>query len=372
MMDLNELQTPCLLLDLQTVKDNCQKMRKRFNDIGVNLRPHMKTHKTLEIGNLQTDGTKKSIVVSTLKEAEFYCNGGFEDILYGSHLAPNKMKRLKNLANSLEVFHVFIDNMYGLELLDEHALSEGKVWSIYIVIDNGYGRDGCVWSNEVYILQLAKFIQNNNSMTLHGLYTHEGNSYSAADSTGITRVSDDASDKICHLQKLLLENGVSCATTGIGSTPSCSHPGSKVSQCTEVHPGCYVFYDAQHMHMGACTEDDVAIRVMTRIIGHKRSMNRILIDCGFLGVSHDGKGMLPHNSFAIIENNIHLSLVKITQEVGTIEANNHTEIDFDKYPIGSILFIIPYHACATAAMHSDYYVKMPSGEMEKWQPCRGW
>lgn len=96
------------------------------------------------------------------------------------------------------------------------------------------------------------------------------------------------------------EHGIKFKNVGIGSTPSCSHDSTLYAQLSEIHPGNYVFYDAQQVKLGSCGINDVAGKVLTRVIGHSVRRNQLLVDCGFSALTKQGFQELER-SFAIIE-----------------------------------------------------------------------
>ncbi|CAC5398656.1 unnamed protein product [Mytilus coruscus] len=137
---ISDVPTPSFLVDFDKVKKNAQKMTDTCERLGVQLRPHMKTHKTVELGTLITNGTNRTIEVSTLDEAEFYVKNGFDDILYAHPLIAARIERCKNLAYKLESFHVMIENSHGLDVLLKSPLTDGKKWSVFLEVDDGSGR----------------------------------------------------------------------------------------------------------------------------------------------------------------------------------------------------------------------------------------
>ncbi|XP_010561597.1 PREDICTED: D-serine dehydratase-like [Haliaeetus leucocephalus] len=169
---------------------------------------------------------------------------------------------------------------------------------------------------------------------------------------------------------LLRRAGVPCPQASIGSTPSCSHPVPEMAQLTELHPGNYLFYDLQQTLLGSCHPEEVAIRVLTRVIGHYPHRNQLLVDCGWAALSLHGRHQAPVGC-AAIEGHPQLRLVGLTQEHGQVEAIDG-RLDFERFPLGSILALIPFHACATAAMHPVYYVHAGGKVVELWHPVRGW
>ncbi|ROT82416.1 putative D-serine dehydratase-like [Penaeus vannamei] len=94
---VEELITPAFLVDRAKVEVNCRNMLNTCKALGVSLRAQTKTHKTIEVAELQTGRTRRGLVTSTLDESEFYADHGFDDILYGFPLIPQHMERVAAL-----------------------------------------------------------------------------------------------------------------------------------------------------------------------------------------------------------------------------------------------------------------------------------
>ena len=162
---------------------------------------------------------------------------------------------------------------------------------------------------------------------------------------------------------------------GVGSTPTCSKPPADgLEGVSEMHPGNYFVYDCTQSDIGSCTDDDVATRVLTRVIGHYKNNtgNMLLIDLGWTGCSAQGSGV----GYGRIENHPELYIHQLKQEAGEVVSSvKGVPLDLNKYPIGSFLKVMPHHACATAAMHSSVHV-VPTASSDKvigeWNACRGW
>ncbi|XP_053386323.1 D-threo-3-hydroxyaspartate dehydratase-like [Mercenaria mercenaria] len=370
---IHELETPCMLVDIDKVKRNCQRMTDRCKEMGVELRPHMKTHKTKEGGELMTNGTKRKVVVSTIDEAIFYADNGFEDIIWGSPIVKERIsKRLINLANRLEEFHVMVDSLQGLKGLIATPLKEGKQWSVFLEVDCGYGRTGCLWSKEEAV-EIAKTADDAPNVKFQGLYTHCGNSYTP-DVEQKNRTQKETSDRLIALKNRLSKNGVDCKVVGCGSTPSCSKPIDNLSTLTEMHPGNYIFNDYNQVVCNSCTFDDVACKIATTVVSHKPEVQTIVVDCGWTAFGLDG----PNENWpqavlgrAPVEGHPELIMDRMTQEVGKMKARNG-EIDYSKYPLGSRLYLYPWHSCCTASQHPVYYIHSGDKIVGAWRPTRGW
>ena len=137
---------------------------------------------------LQTGGRRSTIVVSTLSEADFFAERGFDDVLYAVPLSPDKIEAAAGLHGRI-TFHVMIDHAVQLEALLAHPLgASAKPWSVFIMVDCGYRRDG-VDPEDAESLSLAMRIASSSQAELAGIYTHGGHSYDAAGPGEITRVA---------------------------------------------------------------------------------------------------------------------------------------------------------------------------------------
>ena len=87
-----------------------------------------------------TGGTKRCLSVSTLAEAEFYADGGFDDITYAYPLSPDKVPQAAQLLSQLQNFHVLIDNRMVLDSLVANQPPQGKRWSVFLKVNCGYNR----------------------------------------------------------------------------------------------------------------------------------------------------------------------------------------------------------------------------------------
>lgn len=174
MVEIKDLDTPAFLVDKGKVEANCARMIDKCKAIGVDLRPHMKTHKCIEIGILQTGGTKRRICVSTVDEAEFFSKAGFEDILYAYPITDSKVERCKELAENMEMFHVMIDSEAGFKSLADNPLglkdgAEGKKWSVFVSISCDLEREGVKWT-ESWTTVLPKALKRSDATEFAGTH----------------------------------------------------------------------------------------------------------------------------------------------------------------------------------------------------------
>jgi D-serine deaminase-like pyridoxal phosphate-dependent protein len=164
----------------------------------------------------------------------------------------------------------------------------------------------------------------------------------------------------------------------VGSTPTATF-ASNFSGVTEVRPGVYVFHDLVMAGLGVCRVDDIAISVLAAVIGHQKEKSWILVDAGWMALSRDrgtarqrvdqGYGLVCDAEGNPIED---LIVADANQEHGIIARRGGGAIDLKRYPVGTLLRILPNHACATAAQHAEYHVLRGGQPVEVWERFSGW
>ena len=148
---------------------------------------------------------------------------------------------------------------------------------------------------------------------------------------------------------------------------------------TEVRIGVYVFHDLVMAGLGVCRVEDIAISVLGSVIGHQREKNWILTDAGWMALSRDrgtakqkvdqGYGLVCDINGRPVDD---LIVVDANQEHGIVARRGGGDIDFARFPVGTLLRILPNHACATAAQHAEYRVLRKGVPSETWERFGGW
>src|SRR5258708_25069261 len=108
-MDLEDLKTPSLLLDVNRVRQNAERIGNRVKTMGAALRPHIKTHKCIEVARIQTAGHSKAVTVSTLEEGRVFAANGFTDITYAVPIEPGKFQAAIDLSRNCERLALITD-----------------------------------------------------------------------------------------------------------------------------------------------------------------------------------------------------------------------------------------------------------------------
>ncbi|XP_065831942.1 D-serine dehydratase-like isoform X1 [Oscarella lobularis] len=368
---VSSLQTPAFLVDVPTLKQNCQTMIERCARAGVNLRPHMKTAKTWEAGFYMTNETRRRITVSTIGEASFFAEGGFDDILLAFPMTKNKLKPVAKLMQQLEQVHIVVDSKEAVKAIKDFdgRLPVGRKWSVLVIVDVGYGRLGVPIADSAGILELIRDMMDSEEIQFSGLYTHTGQAYDARESGQVQKLLSQTVESISDLAKKIRASGIDCPIVSIGSTPTCSVAKNDLGAVTEIHPGNYIFYDWEQRLIGSCTESEIACTVQVTVMSHYPSKGHMVIDSGWTGMSLDKDR--NETGYGAVVRETDLELFSMSQEVGKVRSKSGS-LNYEKYPIGSSLWLYPYHSCATAYHHPRYFICEGETVIDEWIPHRGW
>lgn len=366
---LPDVATPAFLVDRSIVRRNCDAMREKARASGVAFRPHVKTHKSVEIGRMQHGGQTGPITVSTLAEAELFARDGFRDITYAVPIAPAKLARAAELASRIDRLSVLIDSERALQAIEAFGASHGVAFDVFLKVDCGYHRAGVDPANPDSA-RLAIALGRSEHVRFQGLLTHAGHSYNARDREEVARIAAEEAASLTRFRALLAAEGLGETLRSVGSTPTASVV-SAFTECDEVRPGNYVFYDAFQATLGSCSLDDVAVSVLTTVVGSYPERNALIVDAGALAMSKDTSPdhLIPHCGFGIVCDEdlrpLPARLIALSQEHGKIETQA-------RIPVGTRLRILPNHSCLTAAMFEKYTVVDDGQVVDEWKPAHGW
>lgn len=378
-MTLEELYTPCLIVDKRTVMRNIGRMNDAATNLSVTLRPHVKTTKSVEIALMVGKGSVGPITVSTLKEAEYFADAGFKDIIYAVSMVPDKLERAKDIIDRDVDLKMIIDDVDVARDISDAGAKYGRVYKLLIEIDVDMHRAG-LSPNDPKVIELAKTIHGGEGSELSGVLTHAGESYECESEEELAAAAQNERDQIVLAAESIRAAGFPCPIVSCGSTPTATHV-KDLSGVTELRAGVYVFQDLFQAGRGNCEKQfDLALSVLTTVISHKKNQNRIITDAGGMALSKDqstrdtdfdaGYGLVADIDGNIIDG---LYVSGANQEHGIITTQDSSEFDFARFPIGKRLRILPNHACMTAAAYEKYNVIDGGHEIvETWSRCNGW
>ena len=141
-MNLETIPTPALIIDVERVRRNAARIGRRVTDMGARLRPHVKTHKCIEVARIQTRGHSGALTVSTLAEARAFAAAGFSDITYAVPIEPGKFEAAIDLAKLCNRLALLTDDAEIPAPLNEAARKAGITLDLFLKVDSGYHRCG--------------------------------------------------------------------------------------------------------------------------------------------------------------------------------------------------------------------------------------
>ena len=375
--NLEELDTPCLILDKSLLEKNCQKARYKCRELNTILRPHVKTPKSIEVAKIALDNQEGPITVSTLNEAEYFANSGFKDILYAVCVIPKKLNRLNFIQQKYScMIRMVIDSVFVAQEILNYSKLHNANFEILIEIDCGEGRSG-LFHQDQKIRDISRVFAENDQTNLIGVLTHAGHSYSTKDKNEILSISNiERAEALASIKNFSNFNKMS-PVISVGSTPT-MFLASNLDGISEIRAGIYMFWDLAQASRGICKIEEIAISVLASVIGHNHQRKRIIIDAGSLALSKDvsannfmkeaGYGLVCNPDTGIPFDGLNVS--EVHQEHGSIDLE--TTDWFENFPIGSLVRILPNHACLTCAAHEKYNVLENEQITESWSRTNGW
>ena len=349
-------------------------MREKVSALGVTLRPHVKTSKSIDVLRVLAGGETIPITVSTLAEARYFFANGVTDILYAVGIAPVKLPEVAGLVRSGCALRIILDTLEAAQAVRAFVETEGIPIKALIEIDSDGHRAG-VSPGDPLLIEIGQCLRN----SLAGVMTHAGASYDCRKLAEFEAMAEQERALTVQGAERLREAGLPCPIVSVGSTPTLYY-ARNLEGVTEVRAGVYAFGDLVQAELGTCSINDIAIGVIASVIGHNRHHGRVLIDAGFLALSRDrGTADLPVDwdygavcdpeSGEVIDG---VTVSSTNQEHGIITARSG-EMDFSRFPVGSRVAILPNHACATAAAYDRYFVTEGTNRISAvWDRVNGW
>jgi D-serine deaminase-like pyridoxal phosphate-dependent protein len=374
---LPTLDTPAAIVDTRRMQRNIARMQQRLDALGVRFRPHVKTSKSLPVVQSQIAAGAKGITVSTLKEAEQFFAAGITDILYAVCIAPGKLPHVLTLRREGCDLKIITDSVAGAQAIAGFGREHGEVFEVWIEVDVDGHRSGIPPESET-LLDVGRALHEG-GMKLGGVMAHAGSSYECSDSESLKKVAEQERSGTVRAAQRLRDAGLPCPVVSVGSTPT-ALSAAHLEGVTEVRAGVYVFFDLVMRNVGVCSLDDIALSVLTTVIGHQEDKGWAITDAGWMAMSRDrGTGNQGHDfgyGQACTEEGVPIEgyvLSGANQEHGILSRADGIDSEIaSRFPVGTRLRILPNHACATAAQHPEYHAILPSGEIETWTRFYGW
>ena len=367
---LEDLPTPCLLIDERRMETNLAHMATSSG--AIRLRPHTKTHKSVTLARRQLAHGAHGITVAKVSEAERFVEHGFDDVRIAYTLVGEKqLERVINLSHKARISFC-IDTMEGAYRA-ANIFSEANVSvDVLLEIDTGHGRCGVPYDHEG-LVDLALEVQKLEGLHLCGILTHEGHAY-AQDDLSRTNMMRQTRDRMLDVAIQL--DQARCIDPfffeiSIGSTPSVSVFENRKKgsfQITEMRPGNYIFNDLTQVALGVCSLNECALTVLSTVVSRHRTprgTERFILDAGRKILTSDsvpgqpGYGCILYNP-RVRTAHPHASITGLSEEHGWGDVRGGSTFN-----IGDRVEIVPNHACVVVNMVDQIFLVDENSEVSE-------
>lgn len=354
-MDESEIQTPCLVLDLDALERNVKKMGDYAKAHGMRHRVHGKMHKSVDVAKLQERlGGAVGVCCQKVSEAEVFARGGIKDILVSNQVRdPLKIDRLARLPKLGARTIVCVDDIKNVADLSAAAVKHGTELEVFIEIDCGAGRCGVTTSDAV--VAIAKAVDAAPNLKFTGIQAYQGAMQHLDNYEARKEKLDIAIAMVKDAVAALKAEGLDPELVSGGGTGS-YYFESNSGVYNELQCGSYAFMDADYGrildkdgHRIDQGEWENSFFILTQVMSHAKA-DKAICDAGLKAQSVD-------SGLPVVYGRTDVKYIKCSDEHGVIEDPNGV------LKVGEKLKLIPGHCDPTANVH-DWYVGVRNGKVE--------
>ena len=348
---LDRVDTPAPIVVRDVMQRNIDRMQSFADEHDLDVRPHVKTHKCVEIGRLQIDAGAVGITAGNVGEAEVFAAAGFNDIFLAYPVWPSgtKGKRIRALAETTRL-RVGVDNVAAIDALADAMGDEPDRLQVVVEIDCGARRSGAP-PEAAGDLALAA---GKRGLVPVGVYTYPGHGCFGADSR--KPAAQDQEAALTTAVRSFADVGATAEVVSAGSTPTVAF--STGSVITEIRPGEYVFCDLDNARLGACTEDQIALFVAATVVSDWVP-NQLILDVGTKALGREGN---PGKGYGGIAGRKAV-LAKLNEYHGYLRVPPEEE----RPSVGTVLPVVPNHVCPVVNSFEELIITDSSGtSVQRW------
>ena len=341
--NLEELETPAALADLDRLERNLDRMARYAAGHGVSLRPHTKTHKSPRIGVEQLNRGAVGLTCATLLEAEVMSQVCDDLLLAYPPVGVRKLQRLMSLPERVGIT-VALDSIDSAQQLARAAEQRGRVVGVYVELDLGMHRVGLTSAEET--LKLARFVAAQPQLAYRGIAFYPGHIriQGALYDEQLKRLGNDLGTAI----QMLTSADLTPAIVSGGSTPTAwrSH---MIAGLTEIRPGTYVFNDRTTVQAAVCDWDDCAMTVLATVVSTAVT-GQAIVDAGSKAIGREPPGD-GEGGFGALLDRPEVTVAKLSEEHGTLDLSRTRW----RPRIGDKVRLVPNHVCIAVHLHEVMY-----------------
>ncbi len=328
MTTINTLETPSVLIDMDVVERNIAAMQKRCDDLGIQFRPHIKTHKIPALAQMQLDAGAVGIACQKVSEAEVFVEAGFKDVQIPYNIvSERKTNRLAQLARRAHIT-VTADSAAVVDGLGAAAMNASAIIHVLIELVGPNRRTG---TTPRQAFELAQRVISHNNLRFEGIMGYP---------------STEAMRPAFQQAIALLQAADVAMPTVSGGGSGAALEVHLLPELTELRVGTYIFYDWRSVLNGWATREDCAMRVRAMVVSANEP-DRVILDSGSKTLNAESEaGVYGH----IVEYP-EAKLYALNEEHGFTDFSAYDDMP----KVGDIVHIIPIHTCVVTNLHNQIY-----------------
>jgi D-serine deaminase-like pyridoxal phosphate-dependent protein len=348
---VERIDTPAPIVVVDVMQRNIDRMQAFAAQHDLDVRPHVKTHKCLEIGRRQVKAGAVGVTAGNVGEAEVFAKAGFDDIFLAYPVWPAGTKggRIRELATKTRL-RVGVDNVAAIEALADSMGDEPDRLEVVVEVDCGARRSGAPPARAGDLALAAR----KRGLGPVGVFTYPGHGRSSPDAR--ERAAQDQHSALATAVRSLADVGVSASVVSAGSTPTVEFSTS--SPITEIRPGEYVFCDLNNTRLGACSPDQIALFVAATVVSDWVP-DQVILDVGTKALGREGS--LERGYGAVAGRKALLSKLNEYHGFLAVPAGE------SRPSVGSVIPVVPNHVCPVVVNFEELIVTDSAGTfLERW------
>ncbi len=347
----DRVDTPGPIVLADVMQRNIDRMQAFAAAHHLDVRPHVKTHKCVEVGRLQVAAGAVGITAGNVGEAEVFAAAGFDDIFLAYPVWPSgtKGERIRRLAQTTRL-RVGVDNAAAIDALSDAMGGEPDRLQVVVEVDCGARRSGAPPEAAGDLARAAR----DRGLVPVGVFTYPG--HGSAGPGSREPAAHDQETALAAAVSSLDGVGVTAEVVSAGSTPTVAF--STGSPITEIRPGEYVFCDLNNARLGACAEDDIALFVAATVVSDWVP-DQVILDVGTKAMGREGNPEIGYGGVAGTKS----VLAKLNEYHGFL-AVPAGEV---RPRVGTVVPVVPNHVCPVVASFEELVVTSSDGTtLERW------
>ena len=362
------LETPAVLIDRERLGRNIAWAQALADRRGVALRPHVKTHKCLEIARLQLEGGAVGLTASKVDEALVFLEAGVPSVTVAYPIVDErKLRRLLLAAQERTTdLRVVVDSREASQLLARVAAEMRMRVGVFVEIDVGLHRCG-LNESDPELIDLAQWIRSAAPLQFTGLLSHAGHAYGAGDAEEVAAIAAEECRILQRVRAMLEGCGIEVAEVSVGSTPTVL-ASETYAGITEIRPGNYVFMDRTPVRLGLATFDQIGLTVLVTVVS--RNAEYLITDAGSKVLTSDlgAHGTAGAGGYGVafpidepVGGSAGLNVARLSEEHGFVDASR------GNIAIGTKLRVVPNHACPVVNLADELVVVSGDRAIDRWR-----